>query len=432
MAELRRRVRDLVLTDVEVEGRRQDVVVRDGRVGGEPGDGADVVDGRGGALLPGLHDHHLHLLATAAAAGSVECGPPAVTTPAQLREALSRADGPRVRGIGYHESVAGPLDRTLLDASHPDRPVRVQHRTGGMWALNSRALEDLGVQGGDGRFWRGDPRLPHDPQLPALAELGDELASLGVLGVCDATPDLDPDALQHLVAAHLPQDVLALGAPDDWQHDAVRRGPRKLLLGDEDLDWEWLVRQVRAAHDIGRPVAVHAVTREALLLALAALDEIGVLDGDRIEHAAVVPAEVVPRLARLVVVTQPALAARRGDDYVRDVDPRDQPDLWRYATLRAQQVDVVPSSDAPYGPLDPWEVLRAARDRQTPSGRVLGPGERVPVRVALDGMLAPLDTPGGPPRRVADGADLVLLHVPLEEALRDPRREHVRLVCAAR
>ncbi|MFO7776920.1 MAG: hypothetical protein R6V28_01055, partial [Nitriliruptoraceae bacterium] len=32
----------------------------------------------GGYLLPGLHDHHLHLLATAAAADAVPCGPPDV------------------------------------------------------------------------------------------------------------------------------------------------------------------------------------------------------------------------------------------------------------------------------------------------------------------------------------------------------------------
>jgi predicted amidohydrolase YtcJ len=433
MAELVRGGADLVLLDVEVEGRRVDLALGAGRVGGPPAPGAEVVDGRGGALLPGLHDHHLHLLASAAAARSVDCGPPAVVDRAGLRAALRAREGTWVRGIGYHEAVAGPLDRDLLDDVLADRPVRVQHRTGGLWALNTLALQACGIPDApDGRLWRGDPRLPHDPDPPDLAALGRELALLGVLGVCDATPDLAPEALQQLVDADLPQQVLALGAPDDWDHPGVRRGPRKVLLGDEDLAWDSLLLRVRQARQAARAVAIHTVTREALLLALAVLDQVGVVPGDRVEHAAVVPADAIPRLAGLTVVTQPALAARRGDDYLRDVDPRDREDLWRFGSLLTAGIRTVPSSDAPYGTHDPWEVLRQARDRRTPEGRVLGPGERVPARVALDGMLSPLDTPGGRPRRVGEGADLVLLHVPLEEAMAEPSRDHVRLVCSAR
>lgn len=433
MSEVRRRVRDLVLADVEVDGRRTDVVLRDGRPACEAIAGAEVVDGRGGALLPGLHDHHLHLLASAAAARSVDCGPPAVRDATSLRAALAAAPGPQVRGVGYHERVAGPLHRDLLDQVVPDRPARVQHRTGGLWVLNTLALREIGaLDATDGRLWRGDPRLVPDADAPDLRALGQELAELGVLGVCDATPELAAAALQLLVAADLPQQVLALGAPDDWQGEAVARGPRKVLLGDEDLDWDALLAALTSARLASRAVAIHTVTRASLVLALAALDEVGRVDGDRIEHAAVVPLELVPRLAGLAVVTQPALAARRGDDYLRDVEEQDRPDLWRYGSLVAAGVRTAPSSDAPYGPLDPWEVLRQARDRRTPSGVELGSGEAVPVRVALDGMLSALDTPGGPPRSVAGSTDLVLLHVPLEEALREPSRDLVRLVCTAR
>src|SRR5438105_1052736 len=65
-----------------------------------------VVDGHGGALLPGLHDHHIHLLALAAARRSIDCGPPAVCDAAALTHALRRAatesaDGAWVRGVGY-------------------------------------------------------------------------------------------------------------------------------------------------------------------------------------------------------------------------------------------------------------------------------------------------------------------------------------------
>ena len=53
---------------------------------------------------------------------------------------------------------------------------------------------------------------------------------------------------------------------------------------------------------------------------------------------------------------------------------------------------------------------------------MIGPGERIPARRALDLYLAPLDDPAGPPRRIAVGApaDLCLLADPLDAALRDP------------
>ncbi len=49
--------------------------------------GADVVDAAGGALLPGLHDHHLHLLALAARSTSIDLAdvPAAADVDARLR-----------------------------------------------------------------------------------------------------------------------------------------------------------------------------------------------------------------------------------------------------------------------------------------------------------------------------------------------------------
>ena len=45
-----------------------------------------------------------------------------------------------LRGVAYHESVAGPLDRDRLDAWVADRPLRVQHRSGALWMLNSAGI----------------------------------------------------------------------------------------------------------------------------------------------------------------------------------------------------------------------------------------------------------------------------------------------------
>lgn len=452
------RTPSVLFRNVGLAGRRRSVLVRDGRVarlGASVEVDADiVVDGRGGALLPGLHDHHCHLLAAAAAAASVPCGPPAVTKAQQLAAALAAAAPARdgwVRGVGYDDAVAGPLDRDVLDAALRDRPVRVQHRSGALWALNSAAigaldLERVHADGVErdaagrltGRLWRLDRWLaerlvPCDP--PDLAALGAKLAALGVTGVTDATPDPDGRSTALLAAAHadgsLPQRILVMAARGSLPH-----GPRKIVLSDHALPgWDALTETVLAARSARRSVAFHSVTRESLLLALAVLDALGARPGDRIEHAAIAPPPAIASLARLgvAVVTQPALLAARGDDYLRRVAPSDLPDLWRYASLLAAGVRVAPSSDAPYGDIDPWETLRAAARRRTPSGRVIAAAERVPAATALHGYLTEPASPGGALRRVLPGAaaDLVLLDAPLAAVLADPSREHVRLTMIA-
>jgi predicted amidohydrolase YtcJ len=160
------------------------------------------------------------------------------------------------------------------------------------------------------------------------------------------------------------------------------------------------------------------------MLVAAALAEAGPRPGDRIEHAALVPAELIPELARLGVrvVTQPGFLAHRGDDFLRDVPPADRPDLYRCATLLRAGIPVALSSDAPFGPLDPWVVIAAAAGRRTAGGEVAGPGERITFTQALDAYLTPPDDPGGPPRRVGPGlpADLVVLRAPLAQAARLP------------
>jgi predicted amidohydrolase len=69
---------EILLRDVEVPGIGvTDVLLADARVadvGTAPNGSADlVIDGGGNALLPGLHDHHCHILAAAAALTSVPC-----------------------------------------------------------------------------------------------------------------------------------------------------------------------------------------------------------------------------------------------------------------------------------------------------------------------------------------------------------------------
>jgi len=453
---------NLVLRDVEVDGVRADVAVQDGAVTAvgpavATGTDVEVVDGRGGALLPGLWDHHIHLVALAAARRSVEVGPPAVTDLAGLQRALTQGSG-WVRGVSYHESVAGELDRHALDRLAPGRPVRVQHRSGALWILSSEAIDRLGIEDehrdglereaggrltgrvyGDDR-WLGErvrAAVPEPP--PDLGAVGAELASYGVVGVTDATPyeslaDLDLLASAAATSA-LPQRVVVTGGPALATSPApspLRQGPVKLRLADHALpSLDELSGWIARAHAAGRPVAVHCVTRESLVLTLVALDDAGSFAGDRIEHGAVVPPELHDGLRRhhLTVVTQPGFVAERGDRYLAEVDPDDRPHLYPCGSLVEAGIPVAGSTDAPFGHPDPWRAVAAAIGRCTAAGAPLGPGEAVDPAAALDLLLGTPDDPGRVSRRVEVGApaDLCLLAVPLAEALAAPSADAVCL-----
>lgn len=454
----------LLLRDAELDGQRR----VDVRISGDtiaeiaprlaPQPGEPVLDARGGALLPGLCDHHLHLHALAASARSLVCGPPVVTSLPGLADALDTApadDEGWVRGFGYVESVAGDLDAEALDQLHPGRPVRIQHRSGALWMLNGAAVAELGLAGGHhpgierdpggtptGRLWRADSwlrsQLSHS-RPPDLAPVGARLASLGITAVTDATPDLDDAAIRAITdamaAGALRQRVQLLGVPIGWRPGRAEHtptaGPYKIVLADSALPGLGpLTKQIARVHEHGRPVAAHCVTREALVLLVAALADAGTLPGDRVEHAALVPGELVPRLAALGlrVVTQPGFLAGRGDDFLRGVSEPDHVDLYRCRSLAEAGVPLALSSDAPYGSLDPWAVMAAAMTRRTASGRMAGPSERLSPADALAGYLADPTDPGGASRVVRPGAvaDLVLLLVRRALALANPSAHHVQ------
>jgi len=424
-----------VLRDVELDGRRCDVVLGDGvilEIVARAAVSGEVVEGHGGALLPGLHDQHIHLFAAAAATRSVQLGG------APWRDVLADADrrlppGEWLRVVGHDETFDGVLDRTTLDGCVSARPVKVQHRTGMLWILNTAALHDLGIEHPTGRLLRMDrelrAHLGDDGELPDLGEFARRLASRGVTTVTDTTPYDHPGDLAALARAvdgpEFPLAVIATGGPTLTRHRfpaPLATGPVKIVVDDHDLPpLDDAVGWVRDAHRAERSVAVHCVTRAALAYAVAMWDVAGGRHGDRVEHGAVVPPDLAGSLARLgiAVVTQPSLVAARGDRYLAEVDPDDLPHLWPCGSLLRAGVRVAGGSDAPYGDPDPWRSIAAAVERRTASGAVQGAAERVTADAAL-GLW--LQQPDGSPRRVVVGApaDLCLLDRPLPVALADP------------
>ncbi|MDH6195874.1 putative amidohydrolase YtcJ [Mycobacterium frederiksbergense] len=346
--------------------------------------GEEVLDAGFGTVIPGLHDHHLHVYSAAAEQDSIRVGPAEVADEAGLARALRTAvvgsDG-WIRAVGYHEAVAGELDRHQLDRLVPGTPVRVQHRSGVLWTLNSPGLValDLGDHP-DGRLRSADRTWADALQRrPAsVAEFSARLAGYGVTGLTDATPDLDAD-----------------DRPTGLRQRVYCLAPGKRILHDDALDLDALTAWIAERHRAGAPVAVHCVTAAQLVVTIAALRAAGVHRGDRIEHAAMVPEDCIADLVELgvTVVTQPNFVAERGDQYRTDVAATEQDQLWRLATLLAAGVPVALSTDAPFGDPDPWAAMRAAVHRRIPSGAVLNPAECIPARRALELFFGAAESP---------------------------------------
>jgi len=448
----------LVIRNVEVEGCvGLDVRIEAGRVA-EIGAGlahrGDEMDGKGGALIPGLVDHHIHLFALAAQAESLALDgvASAADVRARIKAALAaRPPGHWLRVTGYHEAMAGELSREALDTIAPHHPIRVQHQTGSLWVLNTLALEAVGAEAAatlsaerdaigraTGRIWRGDAWLRErlDDAPPSLAAVGRRLAAYGVTAVTDASVTTDAGGAGRLAEAHrageMPQRLTLMsgGALERPLDAAFEVGPVKVLLDDHALPpLDDFIARISQARAWRRAVAVHCVTAGELALTLAAFGAAGPRSGDRIEHGGVIPAEAIAAIRELglTVVTQPAFVLERGDRYLAEVDPREQADLYRCASLIAAGTPVAASSDAPYASPDPWRGIAAAIDRKTLGGQMLGRSERVGAGEALAMYLSEPADPGGAPRRVEAGAaaDLCLLKTPLRDALESPSADLV-------
>jgi len=453
----------VLIRDAELASGRFDVRIRGARIaeigrGLVASDAEATLDARAGALLPGLHDHHIHLQALAAKLASLDCGPSAVPDFNALTQALRRALPARgwIRGTGYFESVAGPLNRDAIDAMRADIPVRIQHRSGAMWFLNSRAIKALDLDSSSesglerdtagrvtGRIFRADDWLRErwpSTGPPDLAPVGRLLSRLGVTQVTDCTPTNGEAEWALLRSAQergaLPQRVEMMGRLDTSAPgtSALQLAAHKIMLDEPALPpFETLCERIARAHAAGRPVAFHTVTRVEAHFALAALESAGASAGDRLEHASVAPPELLRAVAHLgvAIVTQPHFIRERGDDYLAEVEARDQPHLYRLQSWLTAGVSLRGGTDAPFGVADPWRAMRAAVQRRTNRGIVLGPDERLSPESALALFLPDrIRQRAGalerrPPLLVGDPADLCLLGVGWQAARQRLTARHV-------
>jgi predicted amidohydrolase YtcJ len=358
-----------------------------------------AIDAEGAVVLPGLHDHHLHLFALAAAQRSVDCSPQrcidAVGFHAAIRAARPGTDG-SIRGVGYYESVAGDLDRTTLDAIRNDVPIRIQHRSGVAWFHNSRSLAALGLADHpDGRLFRHQ----QDTASPAgdrdgLRHVSQSLAARGVTSVTDATPFATDEELASLLAEQSNGTVLqhlnVMGSPAVATPNSAPRVAAKIVLDEARVpSFETLCTQIMSARRQRLPVAIHLTDRSTTWLALAAWSELGAVAGDRIEHGAVLDDQAMARCSELglIVVTNPALAFERAADHAEATEADDRQHLWRCGSLIDAGITVRAGTDAPYASADPWASIKAA------AGYPVGP-EDGNWRTRVDRTLTPREAVG--------------------------------------
>jgi predicted amidohydrolase YtcJ len=122
----------------------------DAAVDAVKGPSTKVIDLKGGTVLPGLHDMHIHALGGGQGLG--ECRLVYGSSPDQIRTqvqacAATRKPGEWILGRGWANAVfEGKVqDKTLLDQAAPNNPVILQDETGHSSWANSMAMKLAGV-----------------------------------------------------------------------------------------------------------------------------------------------------------------------------------------------------------------------------------------------------------------------------------------------
>ena len=395
-----------------------------------------MLDCGGRTVIPGIVDAHCHVLATAATGRRVDCRPAATPDVDVIIDALRRAvatgDG-WIRGYGYDDTSVGlgrHLTRHDLDRVSTAQPVRVDHRSGHACALNTRALTAVGIDrrtpdppGGvivrdkDGgptglllemsgwlRGRAGGSDDASDGQMEAgLKEFGDKLLGYGITAVVDAGPGNGLERWQYFhringdgtlslrLTMMVGFDQLAemraagLGYGATVNGGLLNVGHAKIMLtastGVLRPDPARLSEMVAHAHQMGFPVAIHAVEWDAVVASALAIGDSPPLvaeDGsrllDRIEHCAECPPDVLALVARsgAMAVPNPGFLHYDGERYLRTVVADLMPHLYPAKAMVDRGIPTALGSDAPVIEPNPWASMAAAVSRRSAAGVDLG------------------------------------------------------------
>lgn len=416
-----------------------------------------VIDGEGGWLVPGLWDHHVHVVQWALTSDRVPLGDVASARDAAAVMALApESDGRRI-GTGFRDGL-WPDDPSLelLDAATGSVPTYlINADVHSVW-MNSAAFRREGFEPVASGMLREENAFEISRRVnavdPAAADRAVErmaraAAARGVVGLVDLDMTWNDEPWQRRVARgfdtlrvsygtyprHLDRAIaegLRTGDPvRGAAHDLVRVGPLKAItdgslgtrtaacthayaneagnFGILTVPPEELVDMMTRATAAGLECAIHAIGDVANAHALDAYARTGAVG--TIEHAQLVAHTDIPRFARLGVAAsvQPEHA----------LDDRDMTDaIWAEQSaqpypLRAlvdSGANLRLGSDAPVSPLDPWAAMASAVFRTRDGREAWQPHQRIGIETAIaastvGGSTAPAEiTPGA-------RADLVIV-----------------------
>lgn len=417
-----------------------------------------VVDGDGGWLLPGLWDHHVHVVQWALTTDRVPLGDAGSAREAATIIGSSPAgDGGRRVGVGFRDGLwPDEPTLTLLDATTGEVPTYlVNADVHSVW-MNSAAFRREGYLPPASGVLREEDAFEIsrrinavDPDLAdrAVERMARAAAARGLVGLVDLDMTWNDEPWQRRVARgfdtlrvsygtypqHLDRAIaegLRTGDPvRGATDDLVRVGPLKAItdgsLGTRTaacahhypgevnnhglltIPPDDLVDLMTRATAAGLECAIHAIGDVANAHALDAYARAGAVG--TIEHAQLVAHADIPRFARLGVAAsvQPEHA----------LDDRDMTDaIWAEQSAQPYPLRALADSganlrfgsDAPVAGLDPWAAIASAVFRTRDGRDAWQPHQRVDIDTAIaastaGGSTAPAEiTPGAP-------ADLVLV-----------------------
>lgn len=168
------------------------------------------------------------------------------------------------------------------------------------------------------------------------------------------------------------------------------RSPYRSATGTDNglsiLTPEEFERTVRALHAEGTRVAVHANGDDAVETVLDVFESLPDRSiRNRIEHCSIVDDALVARLAasRTIAVPFGPFVTLHGEKLTEYYGERTAM-MCAHRSLREAGVEVAGSSDFPLAPADPLLALHSLTTRTTARGTIVGAGQRIGVREALD------------------------------------------------
>lgn len=253
---------------------------------------------------------------------------------------------------------------------------------------------DLDFDDAVGAWARGTRRTPARVRAGVYAAELELLAERGLRGGDALSGRAQVGPLKVITDGSLGTRTAWTAEPYGHAHDALTTGVR--TVGAAELE-RLLVR----AGELGLDAAIHAIGDAAVTAAIDALERAG--RGGRIEHAQLVAAADVPRMARAGIVASVQPEHALDDRELTAALWADRAhDAYRLRSFLEAGVVLSMGSDAPVTPLDPWLAIATAVTRTRGDEAPWQPEEAIGLEAAVAAS-APTAIRAGQP------ADLVVL-----------------------